>query len=218
MKSFQKLFLILVCFSFTTGIYGQELKENEVVVIKGEKYVLHQIRTGETVYSLAKRFRVDSLTIVSHNPHIAEAGLKIGEILKIPYKEEADLKDQPVYLKGDPTRFDSYTIRSRRETPYFIAKSHGITVEEIFAYNPGVGKFRKGLEIRIPRWDKPSVPEQGKQDETKPAIITQEDTVTAEEPVDEEKDKELIRHNCSSGRPCIHYRGDTGFLKVKYCL
>lgn len=155
MNYYQILVTIVLCFTFTTKVFGQQLKENEIVVIRGEKYVLHQVRTGETIYSLGKKFKVDSVDIVTHNPQIADAGLKIGEILKIPYNGEVSTSNLPVYIKGDPTYFEYYTITSRRETPYFIAKSHGVTVEEIFAYNPEVEKFKIGIKIRIPRWEKP---------------------------------------------------------------
>jgi len=199
LMKFYQILVLSVCLFFSTGIYGQQLKENEVVVIQGEKYVLHQVRTGETLFSLGQRFRVDSITIVTHNPHVAESGLKIGEILKIPLRDEADLQEQPVYMKGDPSYFDHYTITSRRETPYFIAKSHGVTVEEIFAYNPEVEQFRKGIKIRIPRWDKPAGEEPPTETEPDIEIIKEQEVVTPGEPLAEKKEIELIRHTVNPG-------------------
>ena len=199
MKFYKILIIISTCLAFSTVIYGQQLKENEVIVIKGEKYVLHQVRTGETMYSLEKKFRVDSITLITHNPHIAEEELKIGEILKIPLREDVDLREQPVYIKGDPTYFDYYTITSRRETPYFIAKAHGITVEEIFAYNPEVEKFRKGIKIRIPRWETLSGKEPAKETEPDSEVVTERETVKAEEQVSGQKEIELIRHTVNPG-------------------
>ena len=151
-----KIFQVIVFFSlflFCVQSNAQQLKENEIVVIHGEKFVLHQVRTGETLFSISKKYNVDSNDLVENNPEIKNEGLKIGEIIKIPYNENADLTQTPVYKKGDPTRFEFHTITSRNETPYFIAKEYGITVEEIYAYNPEVRRFRKGTKIRIPRWD-----------------------------------------------------------------
>ncbi|MCD6354194.1 MAG: LysM peptidoglycan-binding domain-containing protein [Prolixibacteraceae bacterium] len=134
--------------------YAQQLKENEIVVIHGEKFVLHQVRTGETIFSITRKFKVDSLQLMQNNPGLAE-GLKIGDILKIPYHTKLKLKEKPVYEKGDPTGFVFHKIKSRKETPYFIAKKYGITVEQIYSYNPEVRRFRIGTKLRIPRWDKP---------------------------------------------------------------
>jgi len=153
MKIFQvTVFFSLLIFS-AIQTDAQQLKENELVVIHGEKFVLHQVRTGVTLFSISKKYNVDSAALVENNPKIKGEGLKIGEILKIPYNENADLSQKPVYQKGDPTRFIYHTIKSRNETPYFIAKKYDITVEEIYAYNPEVRRFKKGIKLRIPVWD-----------------------------------------------------------------
>jgi LysM repeat protein/ABC-type branched-subunit amino acid transport system substrate-binding protein len=158
MKITHYLFVLLLVAGFTERAGAQLLKENEIVVIQGEKFVLHQVRTGETVYSISRQFQVDSQTLTKHNPGISD-GLKIGDILKIPFREGVNWQQQESPQKGDPVYFESYTISSRTETPYFIAREFGITVEEIYAYNPEVTRFRKGTELRIPRWEVPeSIP------------------------------------------------------------
>lgn len=154
MKFYEFLLSFFVFLFFCNGADGQQIRENEIVVIQGEKFIIHQVRTGETIYSIEKKFNIDSLSLAFYNPQIKE-GLKVGDIIKIPYTEEADLEEQPVYKKGDPVTFESHVITSRKETPYFIAKRYGITVEELYAYNPEVKRFRKGTRVRIPRWEKP---------------------------------------------------------------
>ena len=142
MKIFQTVVLFFFVLLSINQLNAQDLRENEIVVIKGEKYVLHQVRTGETIYSISRDFKVDRSVLLQNNSKISE-GLDIGEILKIPYDENADLEQKPIYKKGDPTSFEFYTIKSRKETPYFIAQKHGVTVEELYAYNPSVRKFKK---------------------------------------------------------------------------
>ena len=158
MKLFHVPVIFFLVFIFSDQTNAQQLKENEIVVIQGNKYVLHQVRTGETIFSISRDFQVDRSELIESNPEIANKGLDIGQILKIPYKENLDISNNPVFQKGDPTGFISHTIESRKETPYFIAKKYGITVEEIFAYNPEVQRFRKGAELRIPVWEKPAEP------------------------------------------------------------
>jgi len=139
--------VFLVC-----NLNAQELKENEIVVIKGEKFVLLQVHTGETIYSISRDFKIDRSILLQNNPKISE-GLDIGEILKIPYKKETSILEMPIYKKGDPTGFEMYKIKSRKETAYSISQKFGVTVEEIYTYNPKVRKFRKGRNIRIPVWE-----------------------------------------------------------------
>jgi LysM repeat protein/ABC-type branched-subunit amino acid transport system substrate-binding protein len=181
------ILFILVLFpviASQNGLTAQPLKENEIVVIHGEKYILHQVRTGETVYSISRQFQVEGQELFSHNPQIAE-GLKMGEILKIPYRENADWQEIPVSKKGDPDYFEQYTITSRTQTPYFIAKEFGITVEEIYSYNPEISRFRKGTQLRIPRWREPA----------KTA-----DEEWAEKPTTEEKQEpNLVMHEVQPG-------------------
>ncbi len=149
---FSYYFLVLL---FVTGfcqeLGAQLLKENEMVVIKGEKFILHQVRTGETVYSISRQYQIDSQTLSDHNPKVLD-GLKIGDMLKIPYREGAEWQKTESSQQSDPDYFEYYTISSRTETPYFIAREFGITVEQIYAYNPEVTRFRKGTRLRIPRW------------------------------------------------------------------
>ncbi len=149
---FSSYFLVLLLIAGSVvNSEAQMLKENELVVIKGEKFVLHQVRTGETVYSISRQYQVDSQMLHEYNPDVSD-GLKIGDVLKIPYVEGAEWQKPSNQKKGDPQSFEYYTISSRTETPYFIAKEFGITVEELYAYNPEVTRFRKGTRLRIPRW------------------------------------------------------------------
>ncbi len=185
MKGFQSVIILFLLVAFSAVASAQNLRENERVVIGGEKYVLHQVRTGETIYSISDQFNVDRETLLEHNPKMAD-GLKIGMVLKIPFRAGADLSDQPVYKKGDPSRFIFHTIDSRKETPYFIAKEYGITVEELYAYNPEVKRFRKGKKLRIPRWDAP-----GEEATT--------EKMAREKPSAEKEKEALIKHQVVSG-------------------
>ncbi len=148
--SYYFLMLLLVAGSFKNAD-AQILRENEMVVIKGEKFILHQVHTGETVYSISRQYDIDDKTLTEYNPKIAD-GLKIGDMLKIPYREGVEWQKPISTQKNDPDSFEYYTISSRTETPYFIAKEFGITVEQLYAYNPEVTRFRKGTRLRIPIW------------------------------------------------------------------
>ena len=151
MKNVRYSVILFIALFFTISSYGQQLKGNEVVVIKGEKFILHQVRTGETIFSISRDFNVEQSQLIKNNPKISTNGLDIGEILQIPYNEGTNLGNVNIQ-KGDPTSFITHTIESRKETPYFIAKEYGITVEQLYAYNPEIKRYRKGTKVRIPQW------------------------------------------------------------------
>jgi len=145
------VFSILFIFSEQQAV-AQDLRKDEVVVIQGEKYISHQVRTGETVFSISKKYKVDQSILKVYNPKI-DKGLSIGEMLKIPYVEGVDLSQNQQAQKRNPDGFKTYKIQSRKETPYFIAKQFGITVEELYAYNERIRKYKKGVKVKIPFWN-----------------------------------------------------------------
>ncbi|MDX8339894.1 LysM peptidoglycan-binding domain-containing protein [Draconibacterium sp. IB214405] len=163
--------LLLLCIAFlwllpNETIFAQNIAENEIVVIQGEKFVMHHVRTGETIYSLTKKYGITSAELEQLNPSISQ-GLTIGQVLKLPYSEGLDLQNSPSAQKGDPSGFIKHKIESKSETAYSIAKKYGITVEELHAYNPTVRKFKKRTELNIPFWEE--VEEVG--DDTKPETV-----------------------------------------------
>ena len=152
MKIIHLLFLVLFFFTISGFSYGQNSKENELIIIQGEKFILHQVRTGETIYSITRDFKIDSSQLLKYNPNIS-GGLNIGEILKVPFNENVLLSKLPAFKKGDPTSFINHTIESRSETAYSISQQYGITVEEIYAYNPNVNSFKNRITLKIPQWE-----------------------------------------------------------------
>lgn len=152
MKIFHLSILVLFFFTIPGFVIGQNLKENELVIVQGEKFILHQVRTGETIYSITRDFKIDSSQLLKYNPKIS-GGLSIGEILKVPFNENVLLSRLPTFKKGDPTSFVKHTIESRNETAYSISKQYGITVEEVYAYNPTVNNLKKGMILKIPQWE-----------------------------------------------------------------
>ncbi|HCE58935.1 MAG TPA: hypothetical protein DER09_14160 [Prolixibacteraceae bacterium] len=152
MKVFRTLFVFLLLLAVTRLVQAQIVTDNELVLINGQKFIVHQVRTGETVYSVSRDFRVEPAEILQNNPG-TEDGLNIGEMLKIPYDGSFDLSEIKSYKKGDPTGFKQYTIESNSETAYSVSKKFGISVEEIYSYNPEIQRLKKGLTIQIPQWE-----------------------------------------------------------------
>jgi LysM repeat protein/ABC-type branched-subunit amino acid transport system substrate-binding protein len=185
MKSFLSVIVLLIFTGFFFDSAAQQIRENELVMIKGERFILHQVRTGETIYSITRQFNVERDKLIEYNPEVA-SGLKIGDILKIPYTEGVEIQDAPVSQKGDPTRFIFHEISSRKQTPYFIAKKYDITVEQLYAYNPEVKRFKRGTKLRIPVWE-------GAREKTVEKNLDQK------KQADNDEGDELIKHRVASG-------------------
>ena len=87
-------------------VYAQNLRENEVVVIDGEKFVLHQVKTGETIYSLTKKFNVDRSELEKYNPELLDKERYLA-ISKADMLDEDLMKEISAELKGIPHMFFS---------------------------------------------------------------------------------------------------------------
>lgn len=115
----------------------------EMVVIGGVKYIIHDVVKGETLYSLAKRYGVTVDDIKRDNSSLAN-GLKAGQRIKIAVKSD----DKSAAERAE-TRLHKVVSG---ETLYSLAKQYGLTVEELQRANPHVKRMLKvGHLIEIPQ-------------------------------------------------------------------
>lgn len=88
-------------------------------------FILHKVKAKETLYSLSRRYKVTVDAIVKHNAEAAN-GLKIGDVLKIPYKVET--AQAPSSSKASHTVAPSQTLFS-------ISRMYHVSVEDIKRWN-----------------------------------------------------------------------------------
>ena len=107
-------------------------------------YKSHNVKDGETVYSIAKQYGVTEEAIYRLNPD-ARKGIQANNILIIP---SAD--DQTNYSE-QVVDFKRHRVK-RKETLFSIAKKYGVTVDDIKKYNKQLYSepLRKGDRIMIP--------------------------------------------------------------------
>ena len=149
--------LILLALTTIAPVSAQEM-----VVIGGTKYVIHDVVKGETLYSLAKRYGVTVDDIRRDNSSLAN-GLKAGQRIKIAVKS-----DDKSAVERAETRLHKVVSG---ETLYSLAKQYGLTVEELQRANPHVKRVLKaGHLIEIPL----------KSSDAKPAPAEQVESKTAE--------------------------------------
>ncbi len=178
MKFFRVLLIFIVCLISTYETFSQAYKDNQVIEIAGKKYMMHKVKMGETIYSLCKTYEVENKDLLNNNPGLI-TGLKVGEFIKIPYSGKQNFQQEQPLQPSDPTSFIQHKIK-RRETPYFIAKKYGITIDDIYKYNPGLRKFKRNETIRIPQWKKVVVTPTVKKDvvdDTKPQVAGSDEMI-----------------------------------------
>jgi len=98
----------------------------------------HTVMAGETIYSISKKYNVTVSNLRAVNPGLT-GELEIGERLRIPKAQSIkkyDQNSQQQIEKQEPEYF-KHKVRAK-ETLYSISRQFGVTVQEIFAANPGL--------------------------------------------------------------------------------
>ena len=110
---------------------------------------LYSIRTGDTYFSLARRFNITLQALISANPGVDPARLQIGQQICIPAPAPSPFPCPGGFL---------YTITAG-DTFFSLARRFGTTGDAIIAANPGVDPERLlvGQQICIPVPAPPSI-------------------------------------------------------------
>lgn len=133
--------------------------------IQAQEFTNHTVQPGETLYGIAKKYRVTPYNILKFNQEIRqEESLKPNTVLVIPLDPKANamtltpavalqkLQDSvlPEPVK-EPIDFKSHKVR-RRETLYGISKRYQLEEEEIKRYNTELyaTRLKKGMRLQIP--------------------------------------------------------------------
>lgn len=137
-----------VILGFGASVSMSPLKA-QVQQTQTENFITHTVVSGETVYSLSKKYNVLMQDIYDHNPE-AKKGIKGGEVLRIPTKSaHAPSVDQS--NKGFSSPYGEYRV-SKGETIFSIARANEISEETLRNLNPELKDgLKEGMVLKIPR-------------------------------------------------------------------
>ena len=108
----------------------------------------HEVKNGETLYSVSKQYNVSTSEIIKANPS-AKRGLRRGMSIVIPILHESI--DTVIYILHSVRPLESF---------YSIKNKYGTTQEVLLEFNPQlVDGFRSGMTIKIPQFDEVDVTE-----------------------------------------------------------
>ncbi len=122
--------LLVNALLFNTPVCGQsdsiQVKvSKDKVKLSGKLYYIHTVRTGETLYNIAKAYQVAQTAIVESNPELYQ-GIKAGSTLKVPVVQE---------LKNPNANRGVFHIVKKGETLYGISKLYSIPTETLSKIN-----------------------------------------------------------------------------------
>ena len=122
----------------TPTLYAAELQPVEksavIVFINGQKFYVHTVKAGDTLFSLARTYEVGEDIIRQHNASIGD-GLKIDQTVKIPVSEAVQKS-----AKAEKRRKKDFITHKvqRGQTLYAIARDYNISVATLREDNPSI--------------------------------------------------------------------------------
>ena len=80
------LWMLLGALMFPMAIRAQVVveKSTEIVTISNKQYYMHHVKSGETLYSIARVYEISQEEILRLNPEINELGLQADMVIGIP--------------------------------------------------------------------------------------------------------------------------------------
>lgn len=109
-------------------------KSSVIVFINGKKFYVHTVKSGDTLFSIAKVYEVAENDIKEHNPSATD-GLKIDQTLKIPVPESA--LNSARETKKRKKDFLTHKVKAG-QTLYAIARDYNISVAALREDNPSI--------------------------------------------------------------------------------
>lgn len=127
--------------------------------IGGKPYVLHRVDAGQTLFGLARKYKVSPLAIKSANPTLKDA-LTVGEVIKIPVSVSKVIPPKAAYKKSKATVTEEEESDETESTqgsspvdgaPVSLSKHIVVKGDNLFAiarkYNVSVSDLRKWNKI-----------------------------------------------------------------------
>lgn len=138
---FRRLLPLLLSGLCALAAFGQEVR-----TVDGEKYIVHTVEQGQTLFGISKHYAVPLDAITDANPGAVQ-GLSIGQVLLIPRNAQSRKE-----LKTAPGMDDGALLHSvlKKETLYGIARKYGVNQDDLRRLNPDlVYGLRIGMVLRI---------------------------------------------------------------------
>jgi LysM repeat protein/ABC-type branched-subunit amino acid transport system substrate-binding protein len=170
-KKYRILFSTLYFVLCAGSSFAQEKESTEIhktkssATIGGINYYLHTVEKGQTLFAIAKFYKIEVNDLVIENPEAID-GLKPGQVLKIPIQKKKIVKSEVV----DTSNCIVHVVE-KGQTLYSITKQYNVTDDVLKKLNPELlNGLKTGQKILIPS-NKPKI-------ESTPVVATTSTTTT----------------------------------------
>jgi len=116
-------------------------------IVLAQKTIKHVVKSGESFYSIAKKYKISEADIYELNPKAKGSVLQLKTVLLIPNKNKKEEKNVSVNSNDIP---DFYIVQGG-DSFYKISKKYDISIEKIRLLNPNFKSehLKIGDKIRI---------------------------------------------------------------------
>ncbi len=136
-----KIIVLLAALMWVNGLFAQAESWPKDTV-DGVVVYRYTVQKSEGLYRISKNFNVSQEELVRLNPKLQTEGLKLGQEILVPVKEEQSAAADSSMVKH---------VIEPKETLYAISKRYGVSVAELQAANPEVSKNMPiGATLLIP--------------------------------------------------------------------
>ncbi|WP_228455069.1 LysM peptidoglycan-binding domain-containing protein [Polaribacter haliotis] len=129
-------------------ITDKERQKTELIEALEKEYKIHEVKKGDTFYSLTRFYDVSREDLIALNPELSE-GLKLQQIIKIKKLEE--VFDEEDFLYVDEIE-DGVSIKAALMLPFRAKELDSLTRTQIFGNSKLaniVAEFYMGVEIAV---------------------------------------------------------------------
>ncbi|MFY0686101.1 MAG: LysM peptidoglycan-binding domain-containing protein [Cyclobacteriaceae bacterium] len=122
----------------TSEVFGIDSLRTEVR--KGKYFVVHQVESGETLYSISRRYQSEAKKIIRANK-IKDNYINVGDVLDIPIEvAENTLIEEPRTALGDGNEGSKdgngkIHVVEAGQTMYSLSRQYGVSVDDLVKWN-----------------------------------------------------------------------------------
>ncbi|RKQ51727.1 LysM domain-containing protein [Roseivirga pacifica] len=186
MRKFYSLIILLVVGLTSVSAQTDSLRMEQE---GGKNFVIHKVLSGQTLYSLSKRYLTSVDAIKKENPTLA-SGLQVGQTLKIPYGGNVSAAPASATVTNEIT----HTVAAG-ETLFAISRKYNVAVADIKAWNSlSSNSLALNQKLKI-RQEKAVSPQEVSQPQTtteQPEEVTPTTTAPSEQPTETPKTDEVL--------------------------
>ncbi len=146
----KRLRLIMVALALVIAAVAMATEPSKITVkYQGKKYYVHQVKEGDTLYSISKVYGVSQEVIMEVND-IEGTAIELGSSIFVPVVEKVITGNK---ASDADKRDDTYTehVVKPGETLYSLSRTYGMTEEELLEINglEDHASIKAGMTLRV---------------------------------------------------------------------